>query len=307
MRDADAGERWTVLAALAPGALIGVFYFGRPALLVLIAAAAGAVALEALLARASAARPRPTAAALAGLLVGMSLPPAAPLWLPLVGCAAAVLLERLVRVRFRRAPLHPVLGARALLLLCFPGPMTSWSVPGGLFAAASGAVRADQLAQGPAVVARGVSLLDGLVGRVPGGIGETSVIALAAGGLFLLRRGVICWQVPAAFVGSELLLAAAGSWIAPGRFPGAGVHLVSGGLLLGAVFLAADAASAPAAPRGRLLFGAGCGLLTWLIRSFGWYPAGVPFGILLASSFTPLIDLYTLPGGADEPADRGAA
>ena len=126
-----------------------------------------------------------------------------------------------------------------------------------------------------------MSLLDGLVGRLPGSVGETSVLALALGGAFLLWRGVITWHVPAALLGSVAALAAAFSAVDPARFAGAGFHLVTGGLVLGALFMATDYVTSPLAPRGMLVYGAGCGLLTWLIRTFGGYPEGVSFAILL--------------------------
>jgi electron transport complex protein RnfD len=121
------------------------------------------------------------------------------------------------------------------------------------------------------------------------------VIALLIGGAFLLWRGIITWHIPASFLGSVAALAAVLSAVDPARFPGAGFHLVTGGLVLGALFMATDYVTSPVTPRGMLIYGAGCGLLTWLIRSFGGYPEGVSFAILLMNMLTPLIDTYTRP------------
>jgi electron transport complex protein RnfD len=182
--------------------------------------------------------------------------------------------------------------------------MTTWSPPTGLFAAAPDAVTAatplgevkmELLTKGTALAAGGVNLLDGLMGRIPGSAGETSVLALALGGVFLLWRGIITWHIPASFLGSVAALAAVLSAVDPARFPGAGFHLVTGGLVLGALFMATDYVTSPVTSRGMLVYGAGCGLLTWLIRSFGGYPEGVSFAILHMNMLTPLIDTYTRP------------
>jgi len=192
--------------------------------------------------------------------------------------------------------------------------MTTWSPPIGLFGSAPdavtavtplGAVRMELLTRGTVLTAGGASLLDSFMGRIPGSVGETSVIALAIGGAFLLWRGIITWHVPVSYLGSVAVLAAVLSALDPARFPGAGFHLATGGLMLGALFMAADDRTAPASPRGRLICGAGCGLLTWLIRSFGTDPEGVAPAILLMNMLTPLIDGYTRPDRSGEVEARG--
>jgi electron transport complex protein RnfD len=297
---------WTVVAALLPAAAVGVFYFGVPALAVLLVSTAGCVAFEALFQRllGRGITVSDGSAALTGLLLGMNLPPASPLWMVVVGCAVAIFLGKLVFGGLGFNPFNPALVARVFLLISFPVQMTTWSPPLGLFAAAPDAVTAatplgevkmELLAKGTATVAASVNLLDGLVGRLPGSAGETSVLALLLGGVFLLWRGIITWHIPVAFLGSVAALAAALSAVDPGRFPGAGFHIVTGGLVLGALFMATDYVTSPVTPRGMLVYGAGCGVLTWLIRSFGGYPEGVSFAILLMNMLTPLIDTYTRP------------
>jgi len=307
---AGAAHPWTAVAALLPAAAVGVFYFGPPALVVLVTSTAGCVAFEALSRRLGGGGTADSGgrAALTGLLLGMSLPPASPAWLVAAGSAAAVLLARLVSGGLGFNPFHPALLARAFLLLAFPVPMTTWSPPTGLFAAAPaavtvasplGAFKMGLVAKGAALAAREVNLVDGLVGRLPGGAGETSVIALVLGGLFLIWRGGSGWRIPSAFAGAVAALAAASSALDPERFPGAGFHLVTGGLALGALFVATDRATSPATPRGMLIYGAGCGVLTWLIRTYSVYPEGACFGILLMNMITPLIDLYAPPPHED--------
>jgi len=307
---------WTVFAALVPAAAVGVFYFGIPALAVLVASTAGCVAFEALSRRMAGRDPALSdgSAALTGLLLGMTLPPASPVWLVVVGCAVAIFFGKLVRGGLGFNPFNPALVARTFLLISFPVRMTTWSPPSGLFGSVAdavtaatplGEVRVELLKKGTALAAGGVSLLDGLVGRIPGSVGGTSVIALAIGGAFLLWRGIITWHIPVSFLGSVAVLAAVLSAHDPAHFPGAGFHLVTGGLMLGALFMATENLTAPASPRGMLIYGAGCGLLTWLIRSFGAYPEGVAFAILLMNMLTPLIDVYTRPNLSGEVEARG--
>jgi electron transport complex protein RnfD len=307
---------WTFVAALIPAATVGVFYFGMPALTVLITATTGCTALAALVRRRGGrgGAPQPDGrAALIGLLLGMSLPPASPVWMVVAGCAIAILLDKVLRGGLGFNPFNPALLACACLLLCFPVSMSTWSPPTGLFTAAPdgvtaasplGAVKVELLTKGTALAARGVNLLDGLVGRLPGGVGETSAIALALGGLFLIWRGSIAWQIPVSFMGAVAMLAAGTAAVDPGRFPGAGFHLLTGGLVLGAFFMASDRATSPATARGQLLYGCGCGVLTWCIRSYSVYPEGVGFGILLMNALTPLIDLYTRPRIVEELTDQ---
>lgn len=303
---------WTVFAALLPAAAVGVFYFGLPGLLVLALSTAGCVAVEALVQRLL--RQEVTvsdgSAALTGLLLGMNLPPASPPWMVLVGSAVAIFVGKSVFGGLGHNPFNPALVARVFLLISFPVQMTTWSPPTPLFAAATdavstatplGVVKMELLTKGTALAAGGVSLLDALVGRVPGSAGETSVLALLAGGLFLIGRRIITWHIPVSFLATVAALAAVGAAVSPERFPGPGFQLVTGGLVLGAFFMATDYVTSPVAPRGMLLFGFGCGLLTWLIRSFGGYPEGVSFAILLMNMCVPLIDSWARPrvfGGA---------
>ena len=301
---AAAAERfpsWTVIAALAPAAAVGVFYFGARALLLLAGCTAGCTAFEALLRRLPGGAPAVSGrGALTGLLLGMCLPPASPAWLALAGCAVATLAGRMTFGTLGFNPVNPVLVARVVLTTAFPIPMTTWSEPGGIFVGASA------VAVAPATFGTGsVNLLDGLIGRIPGGAGETSVVALGLGGVFLLWRGATAWQIPVSFLGGVAALAAVLNALAPERFPGPGVHLVTGGLVFAALFLAADPRTAPTTARGRLIFGAGCGVLVWVLRTFGDHPAGVPWAILLMNALTPLIDLYSGSRGAEEGETGG--
>ena len=155
-----------------------------------------------------------------------------------------------------------------------------------------------ELAQGGPVeasLAGHFTALDAAVGATPGSLGETSALLLILGGLFLLFRRIISWHIPAAMLGTVAVLATVFHMIDPGRYAGAQVHLLSGGLLMAALFIATDPVGSPATGRGKLIFGIGCGALIYIIRVWGGYPEGVAFAVLLMNALTPIIDHYLRP------------
>lgn len=297
---------WTVVAALLPAAAVGVYYFGWPALRVLIAATVGSMAVEAVYQRIMKQDVTVTdgSAALTGLLLGMNLPPSSPLWMVLVGCFVAVYIAKQIFGGLGYNPFNPALVARVFLLISFPVQMTRWSLPVPFFSSASDAVTAasplgevkmELMTKGTALAAQKMNLLDALMGNIPGSAGETSALALVLGGLFLIWRRIITWHIPVSFLVSVAAVAALCNAIDPSRFPGPGFQLLTGGLLIGAFFMATDYVTSPVSPKGMLIFGAGCGLLTIVIRYWGGYPEGVSFAILLMNMCVPLIDTYTQP------------
>ena len=143
------------------------------------------------------------------------------------------------------------------------------------------------------------------LGNMPGCIGEVSALALLLGAAYLFYRRILTWHIPAAFVGSVVLLSGLFWLINPAKYPSPIFHLLTGGLVLGAFYMATDMVTTPVSPRGMLLFGVGCGLLTVLIRLFGGYPEGVSFAILLMNAATPLIDRYLRPRTFGVQAGKG--
>jgi electron transport complex protein RnfD len=218
----------------------------------------------------------------------MALPPATPAWAMLFGCAAAVVLPRAVAAGIGFNPVHPTLAGRVALLAVLPGMMAALGAPGGLFAVGGAGVTADWAP----------SLLDILVGRVPGGAGENAVLALTLGGAFLARRQRMGWHVPAAFFAGAAGPAALGAL--GGADHAARPALLGGGVVLYALIIAPDPEFAPATARGRLAFGAGCGVLTWVLRRFGDQPEGAAaYATALMSLVVPLIDGWRPRGAAD--------
>ena len=293
-----------VLIALAPAVAVGLWVFGLPALRVLALSVGGCLLAEwaCLRLRRRPSRLADLSAAVTGVLLAMNLPPGVPWWLVLVGAVVAIVLAKQIYGGLGTNPFNPALVARVLLLISFPVQMTTWARPAGPLALDAGtgatplgALR-ESLALGEPVSAVALPPLWKLLLGMRGGcLGEVSVLALLLGGLYLLWRGHIRWQIP---VG---MLAAVGAvtalpWL---RDPAASAsplfHLMSGGLVLGAFFMATDMVTSPVTRRGMLVFGVGCGLLTAVIRLWGGYPEGVSFAILLMNAATPLIDRATRP------------
>lgn len=274
-----------VLIALVPAAIAGVYYFGYWALLIMVVSVLYAVGAEALT---QLAMKRPVtsfdlSAAVTGLLVAFNLPPTAPLWLPMIGSVFAVVIVKQIFGGLGNNFLNPALAARAMLLVSFAKPMTTWIDPA--IDAIASATPLAQMAEGTMP-----QLANLFFGNVAGCIGETSALALLIGAAYLLIRGVISWRIPAAFIGTFAVLTAIF-----GGMDQVLPQLFAGGLMLGAFFMATDYVTSPVTPVGRLIFGCGCGLLTFIIRRYGGYPEGVSFAILLMNVCTPLIERYTKP------------
>ncbi|MGD9547353.1 MAG: RnfABCDGE type electron transport complex subunit D [Candidatus Krumholzibacteriia bacterium] len=294
-----------VLLALVPGVLVGLWFFGLPALVVLLLAVGGCVACEwaacRLLGRRSTVGD--LSAALTGVLLAMNLPSGSPWWLVLVGAVVAIGLGKAIYGGLGMNPFNPALVARVFLLISFPVQMTRWVVPRGPGTGFDAATGATPLGAVKEAISLGRPLNevdlpgtgDLLLGDMGGSLGEVGAAALLLGGLYLLWRGIIRWQIPVGFIASLVVVTGIAHAAAPDRYLHPVVHVLSGGLFLGAFFMATDMVTTPVTRRGMLVFGVGCGLLTAVIRLWGGYPEGVSFAILLMNAVTPLIDRSTRP------------
>lgn len=296
----------SVLFALLPATAIGVYLFGFHALLLVLICTGSAVAMEALSQKAMGKNVTITdwSAAVTGLLLALNLPPGSPWWMALLGAGLAIVLGKQIYGGLGNNPFNPALVARVILLISFPLQMTTWWQPtSSFFGMADVVTTATPLGEMKThIMLRGSlngftmdRLIDPLVGNIGGCIGEVSVIALALGGVYLLIRRVISWHVPGAFLGTVFLATAILWGINPHRFINPFFHLFTGGLFLGAIYMATDMVTSPVTRSGMILFGVGCGLITFIIRVFGGYPEGVSFSILLMNAATPLIDRFTAP------------
>lgn len=275
---------WLVVIALLPAIAGSYVFFGLRALNVILISVATAVTLEAVIQRS---RHKPIAildgsAVITGILLAFNLPPTVPFWIPILGTSVAIVIAKQTFGGLGQNIFNPALAGRAFLLAAYPMHMTRW-IPTRLMKGVDISTYATPLA-GKSIP----GYLDMFIGNIGGCIGETSAVLLIIGGLFLLWRKVITWHIPITYIGTVALFT-----LLLGKDPL--FHILSGGLMLGAIFMATDMVTSPVTPKGMIIFGIGCGLLTVIIRLFGKYPEGVSYSILLMNACTPLIDKYVMP------------
>lgn len=314
-----------VMVALLPATLAGFWHFGWPALYLWLVTVITCALTEVLCVRQAGHPACPAladgSAVLTGWLLALSLPPWAPWWIGAIGGAFAMVVCKHAFGGLGQNLFNPAMAARVMLLISFPVEMTQWLAPlppGSASAPDALAALAITFGTAPDSITsaslldhvrtetiRGVPLSTSLAGqfdpfalaagRRPGSLGETTALLLAAGGVFLIVTRVIGARIPLAFILGIAVPAAFAHFIAPERYLPPLAHLLAGGVMLGAFFIATDYVTSPSTPLGQWLFGLGGGLLTWIIRSWGAYPEGVAFAILLMNAATPLIDHYTRP------------
>ena len=318
-----------VMLALAPATLYGLFTFGWPAVYLFAVTVGSAVVFEAVWLK-MAGRPIAPAlsdgsAALTGWLLAMTLPPWAPWWIGVLGSLIAIWLGKQVFGGVGQNLFNPAMVARVVLLISFPVHMTLFVDPSLVLNTGAPGLK-DSLAvtfgvgAPPAMdtvssasvlghlkteVGRGNEWLqvfnntydmqNVLWGAVPGSLGETSAPLILLGGLLLLGLRIISWHIPVAMIGTLAVMATIFNFIDPMAYPGAAIHVLSGATLLGAFFIATDLVTSPVSPLGKLVFGFGCGLLVYVIRTWAGYPEGLAFAVLIMNAATPLIDRYTRP------------
>ena len=279
-----------VIIALLPAGIMGCIWFGMRAAAVILISVFAAVLSEFLYNK-YAKRPQTVtdlSAVVTGMLLAYNLPVNVPLWMPAVGSAIAILLVKMIFGGIGCNFVNPALAARAIL-------MTSWvdHMSGGAFLTEITGVDAVASAT---PLAQEFSAWQLLSGQAPGCIGEVSRIAVIVGGIYLLARRIITWHIPFTMLAAVFFM----SLITTGRLWGstdaAAYQLISGGLMLGAWFMATDYTTSPASIAGKLIFGTGCGIIAFCIRRFSAMAEGVSYAILFMNLFVPLIDRYVRPG-----------
>lgn len=295
---------WTVVAALLPALACGFFFFGLRAFLITSVSVITAVATEALIQKL---RRRPItiydgSAVCTGILLAFCLSPRVPLWLPAVGAFFGIAVAKQAFGGLGYNVFNPALAGRAFVMHSWLTTMTSWEPTAWQGGAIDAATYATPLGAAKEAVLQWIpgapgapDWLDLFIGNTGGSIGETSALAIMLGGAFLLIRRYIGWETPVAFIGTVALLV----WVLPAHPNSAQLsplcHIFSGGLFLGAFFMATDMVTTPITPVGKLWFGFGCGVLTAVIRLYGGFPEGVCYSILIMNAVTPLIDRLTRP------------
>lgn len=299
---------FAVVATLLPIALWGIWLFGFPALVTILTSVASCVGSEALfrLATKRDIRVGDWSAVITGLLLALVLPPSTPVWMTALGGIFSILVAKEFFGGLGANVFNPALSGRAFLMVSFSTQMTTWVLPRvSPFAPSAGDALADAvsaatplalLKEGGGVLKTAQGILEKtdflsagdlywnlFLGNRAGCIGESAIFLILLAGIVLLAFRVIDWRAPLAMVATAVAV----TWIG-GVDPL--LTLLSGGLLFGAVFMVTDYSTAPVTPTGRLLFGAGCGLITALIRLFGGYPEGVMFSILIMNALSPFLD-----------------
>lgn len=305
----DSIERnmYDVIIALIPALAVSFYFFGWGAFAVTLTSVAACMLFEWLISRFLMGRKELTildgSAILTGLLLALNVPSTLPLWIIVIGALVAIGIGKMSFGGLGSNIFNPAIVGRVMLLISFPVQMTSYPMPRGMEAtldATSGAT--------PLAIAKGVvrgsegfsmdklpSLVDNLLGSVGGSLGEVSAVALLIGFAYLLIRKVITWHIPVAIIATVAIFAGIMNLANPEVYAGPLFHILSGGLLLGAIFMATDYVTSPMSNSGMLLYGVMIGIITMLIRLFGAYPEGMSFAILFMNGIVPIINRYMPP------------
>lgn len=298
----------SVILSLVPAAAAAMWFFGWDAFRLMAVCVLTCVCSEALVRKLMKRDPgiADLSAVVTGVLLAYNLPPALPGWMAAVGSLVAVVIAKQVFGGIGYNVFNPALIGRIFLLIAFPVQMTTWSqwhIPSpspGVDAVTSAtplglAKTSLQMGEPMPFSFDGATAWNFFLGLRNGSIGEVSIAALLIGAVYLLWRRSICWQIPVFYVGTVALFSGILWLIAPGQNLNPLFHLLSGGLMLGAFFMATDMVTTPVTKPGMILFGIGCGVLTMVIRKWGGYPEGVSFSIVLMNAVTPLLNRATRP------------
>lgn len=293
---------WGVVYALIPAFLVSIWYFGLNALILTLIAAAACMLFEFMIQK-FIMKQEPSitdgSAALTGILLAFNVPSSLPVWQLLIGCFVSIGIAKLAYGGLGKNIFNPALVGRVFLLISFPVDMTLWPVPkpmtvlwDGLSGPTTLGILKEGLLKGDSAadISMQFNNLDIFLGNTAGSLGEVSSLALILGGIYLIYRKIISWHIPVSYLLSVFVFAGIMYLIDPENYINPLIHLIAGGLILGAIFMATDMVTSPMSTGGMLVYGTGCGVLTVLIRLWGAYPEGVSFAILIMNAFTPLIN-----------------
>ena len=308
---------WSVVIALLPALAVSVYYFGLPVLLLTLVSIATCMLTEYLIQRfmlKGNVSITDGSAVITGLLLAFNVPSNLPVWILMIGAFVAIAIAKMPFGGLGKNPFNPALVGRVFLLISFPVQMTIWPKASEKFAllpdvitgptplgvlkeGVKNGTAVDTLMNSPISQAYSDGsafqmphYVEMLFGQMGGSFGEVSAIALLIGAIFLLIRKVITWEIPVSFLLTAFLFSGIFYLVDPTTYANPCFHLVTGGMMLGACFMATDMVTSPTSRGGMLVFGAGCGLLTIIIRLFGAYPEGVSFSILIMNALVPLIN-----------------
>ena len=295
---------WSVVIALLPALAVSVFYFGLPVLILTLVSIATCMLTEYLIQRfmlKGNVSITDGSAVITGLLLAFNVPANLPVWILMIGAFVAIAIAKMPFGGLGKNPFNPALVGRVFLLISFPVQMTTWPKPTPIWNLGADVITGptplgilkEGVKNGQTVgdlMSEMPSYVDLLFGQMGGSFGEVSAIALLIGAIFLLIRKVITWEIPVSFLLTAFVFSGIFYMVDPTTYANPCFHLVTGGLMLGACFMATDMVTSPTSRWGMIVFGVGCGLLTIIIRLFGAYPEGVSFAILIMNAFVPLIN-----------------
>ncbi len=278
-----------VCLALAPAGIAGIILFGSQAAVLIAASVISAVLAEYFYQKLT--HQKVTvgdwSAVVTGLLLAYNLPANAPVWLAVVGAMIAIVLVKQIFGGIGSNFMNPALAARAILFVSWATQMTTYPATRFMLDGVSTATPLNSLGTGSVA---GVNLMDLFLGNIPGVLGETCKLALLLGGVYLILRRIVDWKIPVTFIATVFVC-----YLIKDGAEMALYQILSGGLFLGAFFMATDYATSPVTNPGRVIMGIGCGIFLFVIRAYASYPEGCSFAILLMNVATPLIDKYTMP------------
>lgn len=318
-KDSTKSLIYGVVIALIPAFITSVIYFGTGALIVTATAVASCILFEYLIQKYVLEKPisiTDGSALLTGMLLAFNLPSNIPIYMVVLGSLVAIGVAKMTFGGLGNNPFNPALVGRVFMLISFPVQMTTWPVPKGFATGYADAVTgATPLAVIKEGLKNGESLTDlmskipdsmnMLIGKMGGSMGEVSAIALLLGFAYLLYRKIITWHIPVSIIGTVAVFATIHHMLNPQTSAGPVFHLLSGGLLLGAIFMATDYVTSPMSKKAMIIYGCLIGLLTLLIRIYGAYPEGVSFAILIMNAFVPLLNAYVKPQRFGKEAVNG--
>ena len=295
-----------VIIALIPALLVSFYMFGLGAVIVTLTSVVACMFFEWAITKFILKRSCNTildgSAALTGLLLAFNLPSNLPLWIIIIGALVAIGIGKMTFGGLGCNPFNPALVGRVFLLISFPVQMTSWPLTSQWTSYTDAATGATPLALMKQAVhgdtealSQLPSVLDLFLGNNPGCVGEISAVALLLGLVYMLWKKIITWHIPVSILLTVFVFASILNLVDPVKYAGGLTHLFTGGLMLGAIFMATDYVTSPMNHKGMLIYGVAIGFLTVVIRTFGAYPEGMSFAILIMNAFTPLINTYCKP------------
>ncbi len=308
-----------VLIALIPTTVVSLYFFGIGALIVILTSVFSALIFEYLITK-YILKKEPSltdgSAIITGLLLAFNVPSNLPIMIIIIGAMVAIGVGKMSFGGLGNNPFNPALVGRVFLLISFPVQMTSWPVPVQsrmqYLDAVTGATPLGLVKEGlrngepvSELMTQIPTNMQMLIGNMGGSLGEVAGIAIIIGLIWMLYKKVITWHIPVSMIGSIIILTGIFWLINPEKYADPVFHLLTGGVLLGAVFMATDYVTSPMTTKGMLIFGTGIGLLTVVIRLFGAYPEGVSFAILIMNAFVPLINMYVKPKRFGEVIKNG--